>query len=143
MIHLLRLALGSDFGRAAADAVLDLTGDDDQELRKQRSLMKWDRKKKKFIGQVSYCSIFIVNWLLTFECFAHRRTSRSGKFLQNRVFGFPLLTKLTATRDGRASLRSIKTKGPATILVMMKRVSIVKHHRVLTAVIRDVAFLWE
>ncbi|XP_059351601.1 ATP-dependent RNA helicase DDX54-like [Daphnia carinata] len=45
------LALGSDFGRAAADAVLDLTGDDDQELRKQRSLMKWDRKKKKFIGQ--------------------------------------------------------------------------------------------
>ena len=143
MIHLLRLALGSDFGRAAADAVLDLTGDDDQELRKQRSLMKWDRKKKKFIGQVSYCIIFIVNWLLTFECFAHRRTSRSGKFLQNRVFGFPLLTKLTATRDGRASLRSIKTKGPATILVMMKRVSIVKHHRVLTAVIRDVAFLWE
>ena len=138
MIHLLRLALGSDFGRAAADAVLDLTGDDDQELRKQRSLMKWDRKKKKFIGQVSYCIIFIVNWLLTFECFAHRRTSRSGKFLQNRVFGFPLLTKLTATRDGRASLRSIKTKRSATILVRMKR-----DHRVLTAVIRDVAFLWE
>lgn len=49
-----RLALGSDFGRDAADAVLDLTGDDDQELRKQRSLMKWDRKKKKFIGQVSF-----------------------------------------------------------------------------------------
>jgi hypothetical protein len=47
-----RLALGCDFGRAAADAVLDLTGDDDQELRKQRSLLKWDRKKKKFIGQV-------------------------------------------------------------------------------------------
>jgi ATP-dependent RNA helicase DDX54/DBP10 len=46
------LALGCDFGRAAADAVLDLTGDDDQELRKQRSLLKWDRKKKKFIGQV-------------------------------------------------------------------------------------------
>ncbi|XP_046459761.1 ATP-dependent RNA helicase DDX54-like isoform X2 [Daphnia pulex] len=45
------LALGCDFGRAAADAVLDLTGDDDQELRKQRSLLKWDRKKKKFIGE--------------------------------------------------------------------------------------------
>lgn len=53
---LIRLALGSDFGRAAADAVLDLTGDDDQELRKQRSLMKWDRKKKKFIGQVCLIS---------------------------------------------------------------------------------------
>ncbi len=51
---MVRLALGSDFGRAAADAVLDLTGDDDQELRKQRSLMKWDRKKKKFIGQVGF-----------------------------------------------------------------------------------------
>ncbi len=44
--------MGSDFGRAAADAVMDLTGDDDQELRKQRALMKWDRKKKKFVGQV-------------------------------------------------------------------------------------------
>ena len=53
-VFLFRLALGSDFGRDAADAVLDLTGDDDQELRKQRSLMKWDRKKKKFIGQVSF-----------------------------------------------------------------------------------------
>lgn len=30
---------------------MDLTGDDDQELRRQRSLMKWDRKKKKFVGQ--------------------------------------------------------------------------------------------
>jgi len=49
-----RLALGCDFGRAAADAVLDLTGDDDQELRKQRSLLKWDRKKKKFIGEVLF-----------------------------------------------------------------------------------------
>ena len=46
-----RLALGHDFGRAAADAVLDLTGDDDAELRRQRSLTKWDRKKKKFVGQ--------------------------------------------------------------------------------------------
>ena len=45
--------MANDFGRAAADAVLDLTGDDDQELRKQRSLMIWDRKKKKFVGQVS------------------------------------------------------------------------------------------
>ena len=47
-----RLALGADFGRAAADATMDLTGDDDQELRKARSLMMWDRKKKKFVGQV-------------------------------------------------------------------------------------------
>ena len=46
-----RLALTSDFGRDAAAATLDLTGDDDQELRKARSLMLWDRKKKKFVGQ--------------------------------------------------------------------------------------------
>jgi ATP-dependent RNA helicase DDX54/DBP10 len=52
--------LGNDFGRAAADAVLDLTGDDDQELRKQRSLMIWDRKKKKFVGQVSYSLLAVV-----------------------------------------------------------------------------------
>jgi len=45
------LALTSDFGRDAAAATLDLTGDDDQELRKARSLMLWDRKKKKFVGQ--------------------------------------------------------------------------------------------
>ena len=45
------LALDNDFGRAATDAVLDFTGDDDQELRRQKSLMKWDRKKKKYVGQ--------------------------------------------------------------------------------------------
>jgi hypothetical protein len=55
------LALGCDFGRAAADAVLDLTGDDDQELRKQRSLLKWDRKKKKFIGEVVFALLLNIS----------------------------------------------------------------------------------
>ncbi|XP_053558139.1 ATP-dependent RNA helicase DDX54 [Bombina bombina] len=41
---------GSSFEHAAAGAVLDLLGDKTEDLRKNKSIMKWDRKKKKFVG---------------------------------------------------------------------------------------------
>nr|XP_042908062.1 ATP-dependent RNA helicase DDX54-like [Parasteatoda tepidariorum] len=45
------LGLESTFERQAASAVLDLTGDDDQTSGKiKSSKKKWDRKKKRFVG---------------------------------------------------------------------------------------------
>lgn len=41
---------GSSFEQAAAGAVLDLLGDQTEDLRKNKSVLKWDRKKKKFVG---------------------------------------------------------------------------------------------
>jgi ATP-dependent RNA helicase DDX54/DBP10 len=42
---------GSGFGQQASEAVLDLTGDDEDGFKKKKSLTKWDRKRKKFIGE--------------------------------------------------------------------------------------------
>uniref|UniRef100_F7CX84 ATP-dependent RNA helicase DDX54 n=2 Tax=Xenopus tropicalis TaxID=8364 RepID=F7CX84_XENTR len=45
------LSIGaSSFEQAAAGAVLDLLGDQTEDLRKNKQVMKWDRKKKKFVG---------------------------------------------------------------------------------------------
>ncbi|XP_063769378.1 ATP-dependent RNA helicase DDX54 [Pseudophryne corroboree] len=41
---------GSSFEQAAAGAVLDLLGDQNEDLSKTKHVMKWDRKKKKFVG---------------------------------------------------------------------------------------------
>ncbi|XP_066459918.1 ATP-dependent RNA helicase DDX54 isoform X3 [Eleutherodactylus coqui] len=41
---------GNSFEQAAAGAELDLLGDQTQDLRKTKHVMKWDRKKKKFVG---------------------------------------------------------------------------------------------
>ncbi|KAG8596698.1 hypothetical protein GDO81_002015 [Engystomops pustulosus] len=41
---------GSSFEQAAAGAVLDLMGDHTEDLKKTKQVMKWDRKKKKFVG---------------------------------------------------------------------------------------------
>ncbi|KAM4053141.1 ATP-dependent RNA helicase DDX54 [Anomaloglossus baeobatrachus] len=40
----------NSFEQAAAGAVLDLMGDQTEDLRKTKHIMKWDRKKKKFVG---------------------------------------------------------------------------------------------
>ncbi|XP_073528062.1 ATP-dependent RNA helicase DDX54 [Phyllobates terribilis] len=40
----------NSFEQAAAGAVLDLLGDQTEDLRKTKHIMKWDRKKKKFVG---------------------------------------------------------------------------------------------
>ncbi|KFV77391.1 ATP-dependent RNA helicase DDX54, partial [Dryobates pubescens] len=42
---------GSAFEQQAAGAVLDLMGDENHNLNKSRQLLKWDRKKKRFVGQ--------------------------------------------------------------------------------------------
>ncbi|XP_071619512.1 ATP-dependent RNA helicase DDX54 isoform X2 [Heliangelus exortis] len=42
---------GSAFEQQAAGAVLDLMGDENHNLNKNRQLLKWDRKKKRFVGQ--------------------------------------------------------------------------------------------
>ncbi|KAM4649393.1 ATP-dependent RNA helicase DDX54 isoform 2-T2 [Amazona ochrocephala] len=42
---------GSPFEQQAAGAVLDLMGDENHNLNKSRQLLKWDRKKKRFVGQ--------------------------------------------------------------------------------------------
>lgn len=41
---------GNSFEQAAAGAVLDLLGDQTQDLGKTKHILKWDRKKKKFVG---------------------------------------------------------------------------------------------
>ncbi|CAI9598574.1 unnamed protein product, partial [Staurois parvus] len=46
-----RLSIGgSSFEQAAAGAVLDLLGDQAEDLNKNKNILKWDRKKKKFVG---------------------------------------------------------------------------------------------
>ncbi|XP_074656567.1 ATP-dependent RNA helicase DDX54-like [Tubulanus polymorphus] len=44
------LSLGSSFDQQAASATLDLTGDDAREMKTMNSAVRWDRKKKKFVG---------------------------------------------------------------------------------------------
>ncbi|KAM4708557.1 ATP-dependent RNA helicase DDX54 isoform 1-T2 [Discoglossus pictus] len=41
---------GNSFEQAAAGAVLDLLGDHTEDLNRNKHVMKWDRKKKKFVG---------------------------------------------------------------------------------------------
>ncbi|CAN8027400.1 unnamed protein product [Ixodes persulcatus] len=45
------LELEKTFEQQASQAVLDLTADDEKMLRKQKSTMKWDRKKKRFVRE--------------------------------------------------------------------------------------------
>lgn len=42
---------GSAFEQQAAGAVLDLMGDESHNLNRSKQLLKWDRKKKRFVGQ--------------------------------------------------------------------------------------------
>ncbi|XP_053136337.1 ATP-dependent RNA helicase DDX54 [Hemicordylus capensis] len=42
---------GSAFEQQASGAVLDLLGDENQNLNKSKKLLKWDRKRKRFVGQ--------------------------------------------------------------------------------------------
>ncbi|NXO00830.1 DDX54 helicase, partial [Rhinopomastus cyanomelas] len=42
---------GSPFEQQAAGAILDLMGDENHNLNKNKQLLKWDRKKKRFVGQ--------------------------------------------------------------------------------------------
>uniref|UniRef100_A0A8D0HB29 ATP-dependent RNA helicase DDX54 n=1 Tax=Sphenodon punctatus TaxID=8508 RepID=A0A8D0HB29_SPHPU len=42
---------GSPFEQQASGAVLDLMGDDSRNMNKSKQLLKWDRKKKRFVGQ--------------------------------------------------------------------------------------------
>ncbi|KNC81841.1 hypothetical protein SARC_05861 [Sphaeroforma arctica JP610] len=51
--HETGLALGDSFVMAARDAVVEFTGDDDGDLRKQTQKKKWDRKKKKYVGEAN------------------------------------------------------------------------------------------
>ncbi|XP_075686208.1 ATP-dependent RNA helicase DDX54 [Rhinoderma darwinii] len=41
---------GNSFEQAAAGAVMDLLGDQTEDLKKTKHILKWDRKKKKFVG---------------------------------------------------------------------------------------------
>ncbi|KAJ7423709.1 ATP-dependent RNA helicase DDX54 [Willisornis vidua] len=48
------LSVGGDssaFEQQAAGAILDLMGDENHNLNKSKQLLKWDRKKKRFVGQ--------------------------------------------------------------------------------------------
>uniref|UniRef100_A0A8B9CL55 ATP-dependent RNA helicase DDX54 n=1 Tax=Anser brachyrhynchus TaxID=132585 RepID=A0A8B9CL55_9AVES len=42
---------GSPFEQQAAGAILDLMGDENHNLNRSKQLLKWDRKKKRFVGQ--------------------------------------------------------------------------------------------
>ncbi|OCT98143.1 hypothetical protein XELAEV_18010373mg [Xenopus laevis] len=45
------LSIGAgSFEQAAAGAVMDLLGDQTEDLQKKKQVLKWDRKKKKFVG---------------------------------------------------------------------------------------------
>lgn len=55
--------VGSSFHKDTAEAAMDLTFDDEETQRQNKSLMRWDRKKKKFVGvQVSLFSTFIISF---------------------------------------------------------------------------------
>ncbi|XP_013383468.1 ATP-dependent RNA helicase DDX54 [Lingula anatina] len=45
------LSVGCSFDHQAASAVLDLTGDEDSNMRKMQGHLKWDRKKKKYLRE--------------------------------------------------------------------------------------------
>ncbi|CAM1299691.1 DDX54 (predicted), partial [Pycnogonum litorale] len=47
----LSISSASKFERDADSAVLDLTGDDDRTLKKNKSLMKWDKKRKRYVNE--------------------------------------------------------------------------------------------
>ncbi|XP_042297422.1 ATP-dependent RNA helicase DDX54 [Sceloporus undulatus] len=42
---------GSAFEQQASGAVLDLMGDENENMNKNKKLLKWDRKRKRFVGQ--------------------------------------------------------------------------------------------
>ncbi|XP_006005488.1 ATP-dependent RNA helicase DDX54 isoform X1 [Latimeria chalumnae] len=42
---------GSSFEQQASGAILDLMGDEDRDLTKSKQMLKWDRKKKKFVRE--------------------------------------------------------------------------------------------
>uniref|UniRef100_A0A8C8RGC1 ATP-dependent RNA helicase DDX54 n=1 Tax=Pelusios castaneus TaxID=367368 RepID=A0A8C8RGC1_9SAUR len=44
---------GSTFEQQASGAVLDLLGDETHNMSKSKQLLKWDRKKKRFVGKTS------------------------------------------------------------------------------------------
>ncbi|XP_061458852.1 ATP-dependent RNA helicase DDX54 [Rhineura floridana] len=44
---------GSAFEQQASGAVLDLMGDENRNMNKNKKLLKWDRKRKRFVGQTS------------------------------------------------------------------------------------------
>lgn len=49
------LSVGTTFDKQIQESVMDITGDDSDMLKAQRSIMKWDQKKKKYVstGKVS------------------------------------------------------------------------------------------
>ena len=42
-------SLKNAFEAQASSAVLDLTGDDENQMRKKKQTMRWDAKKKKYV----------------------------------------------------------------------------------------------
>ncbi|XP_029427665.1 ATP-dependent RNA helicase DDX54 [Rhinatrema bivittatum] len=42
---------GSSFEQQAAGAMMDILGDQNEDMKKSSQLLKWDRKKKKFVGR--------------------------------------------------------------------------------------------
>jgi len=51
-----RLSVGTTFDKEIQESVMDITGDDSDMLKNQRTIMKWDQKKKNFVstGKVSW-----------------------------------------------------------------------------------------
>jgi len=49
MDNVFRLSVGTTFDKQIQQSVMDITGDDSDMLKSQRSIMKWDQKKKKYI----------------------------------------------------------------------------------------------
>ena len=45
------------FEAQASNAVLDFTGDDDSQMRKKKNLMRWDKKKRKYVKAEQVYSI--------------------------------------------------------------------------------------
>ena len=49
VVTISRYSLMKGFEAQASNAVLDFTGDDDSQLRKKKNLMRWDKKKRKYV----------------------------------------------------------------------------------------------
>ena len=49
VVTISRYSLMKGFEAQASNAVLDFTGDDDSQMRKKKNLMRWDKKKRKYV----------------------------------------------------------------------------------------------
>lgn len=115
--------MGTTFDKQIQQSVMDITGDDSDMLKKQRSIMKWDQKKKKYIriGKVScFCLLlFPIREDFPNYFFFFFRTIRVRRLRQNLERGSQLPTKVIGTNHGKKSPKLNSKMRVTTVKMMM------------------------